>query len=80
MSKQVDGKKREEVMVTDVTTGKQTIKMHFGTDGRSDKEKQVAMNVSKGGADGWEREDLRGPEQEGQSEPTQTPGGNDQAQ
>ena len=80
MSKQVDGKKREVVMVTDVTTGKQTIKMRFGADGRSDKEKQVAMNVSKGGADGWEREDLREPGQEGQSEPTQTPGGKDQAQ
>ena len=80
LSKQVDGKKREVVMGTDVTTGKQTIKMRFGADGRSDKEKQVAMNVSKGGADGWEREDLREPGQEGQSEPTQTPGGKDQAQ
>ena len=77
LSKQVDGKKREVVMVTDVVTGKQTIKMRFGADGRSEKEKQGAMNVSKGGADVSEREDLRGPAQEGQSEPTQTPGGQD---
>ena len=77
LSKEVDGKKREVVMVTDVVTGKQTIKMRFGADGRSEKEKQGAMNVSKGGADVWEREDLRGPAQEGQSEPTQTPGGQD---
>ena len=77
LSKEVDGKKREVVMVTDVATGKQTIKMRFGPHGRSEKEKQGAMNVSKEGAEVWEREDLRRPAQEGQSEPNQTTGGQD---
>ena len=73
MSKQLDGKEREEVMMKGVITSKQTIKIRFSADARSDKKKQVAMNVSKGGADGWEREELLGPRQERQSEPTQSP-------
>ena len=71
------GRKREVVMVTDVVTGKQSIKMRIA-DGRSEKEKQVVMNVS-GGADGWEKEDLHGPGPEGQPEPAPTPGGKDKA-
>ena len=51
LSKEVDGKKKEVVMVTDVQTGRKTIEMRFSADGKSQKEKQGAMNVSKEGAD-----------------------------
>ena len=74
LTKEVDSKKGEVVIVTDVGTGRQTIKMRFGADARSDKEKQAAKNASKQGADGWKREDLIGPGQE----PTPTPRGKDQ--
>ena len=80
LTKEVDSKKGEVVMVTDVATGRQTIKLRFGADARSDKEKQVAINASKQGADGWKREDLIGLGQEGQPEPIQTPRGKDQEQ
>ena len=72
------GRKREVVMVTDVVTRRQSIKMRIA-DGRSGKEKHVSPNVS-GGADGWEKEDLHETGAEGQAETPQTPRSKDKAQ
>ena len=73
------GRKREVVMVTDVVTGRQTIKMRIA-DGRSEKEKRVSRNVC-GEADGWEEEDLQAETGAGeQAETAQTPEGKDKVQ
>ena len=65
MSKEVNGKKREVVMVTDVATGRRTIKMRFSDDTEAEKERLAAMNYQRQGTYVWEREDLAGPGQEG---------------
>ena len=77
VTKEVDGKKREVVMVTDVTTGHQTIKMRFKPREQAEKEKLAAMNAQRQKADVWQREDLAEPRQEEQSEPAPAPKGKD---
>ena len=80
LSKEVNGKNRELVMVTDVATCRQTNKMRFSTDTGSEKEKLAAMYAQRQSTDVWEREDLAGPGQEEQSEPALTSKGKDQEQ
>ena len=75
VTKEVDGKKREVVMVTDVTTGRQTIKMRFKPGEQAEKYKLAAMNAQRQKADVWQREDLAERGQEEQSELTPAPKG-----
>ena len=72
MTKEVNGKKREVVMITDVATGRQTIKMRFKPGEKAEKERLVAMNAQrqKKNPDVWEREDLAEPGQEGAARAT----------
>ena len=47
VTKEVNGKKREVVMITDVTTGRQTIKMRFKPGEKAEKERLAAMNAQR---------------------------------
>ena len=78
--KEVNGKKREVVIITDVATGRQMIKMRFKPGEKAEKERLAAMNAQRQKTDVWEREDLEEPGQEGQPEPPLTPKGKDKKQ
>ena len=80
MTKEVNGKKREVVMITDVATGRQTIKMRFKPGEKAEKERLAAMSAQRQKTGVWEREDLAEPGQEGQPEPPPTPKGKDKKQ
>ena len=77
MTKEVNGRKRDVVMDTDVTTGRQTIKMRFSKGVEALKERLLVTNGQRPRTDVWEREDLAGPGHEGQSKPAPTPKGKD---
>ena len=66
VTKEVVGKKQEVVMITDVATGRQTIKMGFKPGEQEEKERLAAMNAQRQKADVWQREDLVEPGQEEQ--------------
>ena len=78
MTKEVNGKKREVVMITDVATGRQTIKMRFKPGEKAEKERLVAMNAQRQPS-GRERT-LRSRDRRGQPEPPPTLKGKDKKQ
>ena len=45
VTKEVNSKKREVVMITDVATGRQTIKMRLKSGEQTEKERLAAMNA-----------------------------------
>ena len=56
MTKEMNDKKRKVVMITDVATGRQTIKMRFKPGEKAEKERLAAMNAQRQKRDVWERE------------------------
>ena len=81
MTKEVNGKKREVVMITDVATGRQTIKMRFKPGEKAEKERLVAMNAQRQKKQTFGRErTLRSRDRRGQPEPPPTLKGKDKKQ
>ena len=81
VTKEVNGKKREVFMITNVTTRRQTIKMRFKPEEKAEKERLAAMNAQRQKTDIWERKkNLAELGQEGQPEPPPTPKGKDKKQ